>query len=164
VKIDYSSQVRAISGTDIDLEQFRDQVLLIVNTASRCGYTPQYAGLETLYQRYRHRGFSVLGFPCNQFGGQEPGSPEQIAKFCTDTYKISFPMFQKIKVNGPETHLLYYQLKRACPGLLGTKKIKWNFNKFLVSSNGDVLTRYSARKKPEDLSQDIENTLDLSSR
>ena len=164
MKIDYSTQVIKISGKATTLEEFRGDTLLIVNTASQCGFTKQYAGLEALYQRYWPHGFSVLGFPCDQFGHQEPGSDEQISEFCSKTYSVSFPMFSKIEVTGPQTHSLYQQLKHAEPGLLGTQKIKWNFSKFLVSTDGEVLARYDSSKTPEDLSEDIEHTLGLSSR
>ena len=160
MKIDYATKVTDISGTETDLDKFRGQVLLIVNTASRCGYTPQYRGLETLYQRYQSRGFSVLGFPCNQFGHQEPGSEEVIANFCTDHYDVTFPMFSKIKVNGPDTHSLYRQLKSIRRKPFGTGRIQWNFNKFLVSSDGSVQARYGSNRKPKDLEKDIEKTLD----
>ena len=160
MKIDYAMKVTDIGGTETDLEKFRGQVLLIVNTASRCGYTPQYRGLETLYQRYQSRGFSVLGFPCNQFGHQEPGSEEVIANFCTDHYDVTFPMFSKIKVNGPDTHSLYRQLKSIRRKPFGTGRIQWNFNKFLVSSDGSVQARYGSNRKPKDLEKDIEKALD----
>ena len=160
MKIDYATKVTDIGGTETDLEKFRGQVLLIVNTASRCGYTPQYRGLETLYQRYQSRGFSVLGFPCNQFGHQEPGSEEVIANFCTKHYDVTFPMFSKIKVNGPDTHPLYHQLKSIRRKPFGTGRIKWNFNKFLISSDGSVQARYGSNRKPKDLEKDIEKALD----
>ena len=160
MKIDYSTKVKDIEGTETDLEKFRGEVLLIVNTASRCGYTPQYRGLEALYQRWRAHDFSILGFPCNQFGRQEPGSDGTIAKFCTEHYAVTFMMFSKIKVNGPDAHPLYRQLKRARRGLFGTTRIQWNFNKFLVARDGTVLARYSSNRKPEDLEHDIEKALE----
>jgi glutathione peroxidase len=134
-------------------------VLLIVNVASRCGYTPQYAGLEALYERFRGRGLAVLGFPCDQFGHQEPGDAAEIREFCSLNYHVSFPLFAKIDVNGAATHPLYKFLKSARPGLLGSEAIKWNFTKFLVGRDGAVLKRYAPADKPESLSADIEATL-----
>ena len=160
MKIDFTIKITDIEGTEIDLEKFRGEVLLIVNTASRCGYTPQYRGLETLYQRWRGHGFSILGFPCNQFGRQEPGTEETIAKFCAEHYAITFPMFSKIKVNGHDTRPLYRLLKRARRGLFGTGRIHWNFSKFLVARDGTVLARYGANRKPEDLENTIEKALE----
>ena len=162
MKIDYATKVTDIEGTETDLENFRGDALLIVNTASRCGYTPQYRGLEALYQRWNAQGFSILGFPCNQFGHQEPGPEDTIAKFCAEHYAITFTMFSKIKVNGPDTHPLYRQLKSARRGLLGTSRIQWNFNKFLVARDGTVLARYGSNRKPEDLEHDIEKALEHS--
>ena len=159
MKIDYSTKVTDIEGTEIDLEKFRGEALLIVNTASRCGYTPQYRGLEALYQRWRACSFSILGFPCNQFGRQEPGTEDTIAKFCAEHYAVTFTMFSKIKVNGPDAHPLYRQLKRARRGLFRTSRIQWNFSKFLVARDGTVLARYGANRKPEDLEKTIEKAL-----
>jgi len=130
-------------------------VLLVVNVASRCGFTPQYAGLEALYRAYRERGFTVLGFPCNQFGGQEPGDADEIRDFCSTRYTVSFPMFAKIEVNGPNAHPLYQYLKSAQPGLLGTEAIKWNFTKFLVGRDGGVLRRYAPNDTPEAIGRDL---------
>jgi glutathione peroxidase len=132
---------------------------LIVNVASECGYTPQYAGLEALYRKYKDRGFEVLGFPCNQFGAQEPGDEEQIKSFCETRFDVSFPLFAKIDVNGPGTHPLYEFLKTAEPGLLGTEAIKWNFTKFLVAKDGSVRNRYAPQTKPEAIAADIETAL-----
>jgi glutathione peroxidase len=160
LKIDYATNVRGIDDIETNLEKFRGEALLIVNTASRCGFTPQYRGLETLYQRWHARGFSILGFPCNQFGRQEPGSEYTIANFCAEHYAITFTMFSKVKVNGPDTHPLYRQLKRARRGLLGTSRIQWNFNKFLVARDGTVLARYGSNRRPEDLEHDIEKALE----
>ena len=129
---------------------------LIVNVASACGFTPQYKGLEVLWQRYQHQGLQVLGFPCNQFGGQEPGDEAEIRQFCDLNYGVTFPMFAKIEVNGADTHPLYAALKNAAPGLLGTEMIKWNFTKFLVNAEGEVVKRYGSATKPEDIAADIE--------
>jgi glutathione peroxidase len=150
----------AADGLPVCLERFRGQVLLIVNTASQCGYTPQYAGLEQLYQAYKDRGFCVLGFPCNQFGGQEPGSAAEIASFCERNYGVSFPMFAKIEVNGPHAHPLYQFLKKAKPGIFGTERIKWNFTKFLIDRHGGVVRRYAPATKPKALAAAVEQLLD----
>ena len=147
--------VRGLDGKDHKLEEFSDQVLLIVNVASRCGFTPQYSGLEALYRKYRERGFAVLAFPCNQFGAQEPGSEAEIGAFCSTTYDVTFPVFGKIEVNGSDAHPLYQHLKEAKPGVLGTEAIKWNFTKFLVDRSGKVVARYAPKDKPEDLDTDI---------
>ncbi len=142
------------------LDEFRGQVLLIVNTASRCGNTPQYAGLEELYRTYKERGFTVLGFPCNQFGAQEPGSAAEIASFCERNYGVSFPLFAKIEVNGPHAHPLYRFLKKAGPGIFGTERIKWNFTKFLVDRHGSVVRRYAPATSPKALINAIQSLLD----
>lgn len=141
------------------MADYAGKVLLIVNTASHCGFTPQYAALEALYQRYRERGLVVLGFPCNQFGSQEPGEAEEIASFCQKNYGVSFPMFAKIDVNGNEAHPLYQYLKKAAPGLLGSEGIKWNFTKFLVDRQGEVVERYAPATAPESIARDIEKLL-----
>ena len=133
--------------------------MLVVNVASKCGFTPQYAGLEALYRRYRDRGFVVLAFPCDQFGHQEPGDENEIKNFCTLKYDVSFPMFAKTDVNGAQTHPLYKALKSEAPGLLGTQSIKWNFTKFLIDKHGKVVNRYAPTDKPEDLAGDIEKAL-----
>ena len=151
MQINYTTPVTQIDGTETDLSAYSGQVLLIVNTASACGYTPQYRGLQALYQRFKDRGFSVLGFPCNQFGGQEPGTADEIQDFCEKKFSVTFPLFAKIDVNGPDTHPLYQQLKSAKPGLLGSQDIKWNFTKFLVSRDGQVQKRYGSQKDPNDL-------------
>jgi len=151
----YEFTVRTISGKDQSLAEFRDQALMVVNVASRCGFTPQYAGLEALYRKYRGRGFAVLAFPCNQFGAQEPGTEAEIQSFCSTTYEVSFPMFAKIDVNGPKANPLYTFLKGERPGVLGTEAIKWNFTKFLVDRNGQVVKRYAPNDKPEDLDQAV---------
>jgi glutathione peroxidase len=135
------------------------RLLLIVNVASRCGFTPQYRGLEQLQRRFASRGFSVLGFPCNQFGHQEPDSEAEIAQFCSREYGVSFPVFRKVDVNGAHAHPLYVYLKASAPGLLGTESIKWNFTKFLVASNGEVVRRYAPTVAPEDIAGDIEARL-----
>jgi glutathione peroxidase len=146
---------RRLNGEERDLSEFRGQVLLIVNVASRCGFTPQYAGLEALYRKLHARGFSVLGFPCNQFGAQEPGSEAEIGSFCDSNYGVTFPLFAKIEVNGAGTHPLYQHLKSSKPGVLGTEGIKWNFTKFLVDRDGKVVKRYAPNDKPEDIEADI---------
>lgn len=141
------------------MADYAGKILLIVNTASHCGFTPQYADLEALYQRYREQGLVVLGFPCNQFGSQEPGDAEEIASFCQKNYGVSFPMFAKIDVNGNDAHPLYQYLKKAAPGLLGSEGIKWNFTKFLVDRQGAVIGRYAPATAPESIAGDIEKLL-----
>jgi glutathione peroxidase len=155
----YDFEVVAIDGETFPLERYRGRPLLIVNVASRCGMTPQYAGLEALYRKYKDRGLVVLGFPCNQFGGQEPGTEEQIEAFCRLTYDITFPMFRKIDVNGPDAHPLFTFLKAQKKGLLGTGSIKWNFTKFLVDERGNVVARFGPRDTPEQLEPEIERAL-----
>ena len=152
-------EVQAADGTFRSLGDFAGQVLLIVNTASRCGFTPQYAGLEQLQRRYGAQGFSVLAFPCNQFGAQEPGDAAEIAHFCTIRYDVSFPVFAKLEVNGTGASPLFEHLKAAAPGLLGSKGIKWNFTKFLVNRDGAVVSRHAPTAKPEDLAAEIEALL-----
>ncbi len=151
--------VRAIDGIDIPLSKYQGSVLLIVNVASKCGYTPQYAGLEALYKKYRERGFEVLGFPCDQFGHQEPGDEAEIKEFCSLTYGVDFPMFAKIKVNGADADPLYTYLKEARPGVLGSEAIKWNFTKFLVGKDGVPIKRYAPADKPESIVADLEAAL-----
>jgi glutathione peroxidase len=146
---------RRLNGEERDLSEYRGRVLLIVNVASRCGFTPQYTGLEALYRKLGARGFSVLGFPCNQFGAQEPGDEAEIGSFCDTSYGVTFPLFAKVEVNGPNAHPLYQLLKSAKPGLLGTQAIKWNFTKFLVDRQGNVVKRYAPNDKPEDIEADI---------
>jgi glutathione peroxidase len=155
----YDFSARSIEGNDRPLADYKGKALLIVNVASECGYTPQYAGLEALYRKYKDRGFEVLGFPCNRFGGQEPGDEKQIKSFCETRFDVSFPLFAKIDVNGPGTHPLYEFLKTAEPGLLGTEAIKWNFTKFLVAKDGSVRKRYAPQTKPEAIAADIETAL-----
>ena len=152
------SAARLDGGTQ-DFAAYDGKVLLIVNTASQCGFTPQYAGLEALYQRYRGRGLLVLGFPCNQFGAQEPGEATEIAAFCQRDYGVSFPMFAKIDVNGDDTHPLYQHLKKEARGLLGSEGIKWNFTKFLVDRDGSVVKRFAPAATPESLAAEIEALL-----
>jgi glutathione peroxidase len=149
----------SLDGKPVPLKEFAGKVMLIVNTASKCGFTPQYEGLEALYQKYRDRGLVVLGFPCNQFGAQEPGSAAEIGSFCEKNYGVSFPMFEKIDVNGDATHPLYQWLKKRARGLLGSERIKWNFTKFLLDRQGNPIERYAPVKKPEDLAKDIEALL-----
>ena len=155
----YDFEAIRIDGTPVKLADYRGQVLLIVNTASACGFTPQFGGLETLHRHYAAQGLVVLGFPCNQFGAQDPGSNSQIGEFCQKNYGVSFPMMQKIDVNGGTAHPLFDWLKQQAPGLLGTQAIKWNFTKFLVGRDGQVIKRYASLDKPEALSGDIEQAL-----
>jgi glutathione peroxidase len=151
--------VKNADGTATSLEPYRGKVLLIVNTASKCGFTPQYDGLEALHRDYADRDFEVLAFPCNQFGGQEPGDAAEIANFCTLTYDVTFPVFAKIDVNGAGADPLFERLKSDAPGVLGSKAIKWNFTKFLVGRDGEVVDRYAPTTKPEDIRKDIEKLL-----
>jgi len=157
----FDFQATALDGKPTDLARYRGQVLLIVNTASKCGFTPQYQGLETLYRELHGRGpgFEVLGFPCDQFGHQEPGSEAEIGAFCEKNYGVSFPMFAKVEVNGDGAHPLWKHLKGEAPGLLGTEAIKWNFTKFLVGRDGKVVHRYAPQTKPEEIAGDIEKLL-----
>ena len=151
----YEIPVQTLEGETTTLELYRGQVLLIVNVASRCGFTPQYEGLEALYRRYHDRGFSVLGFPCDQFAHQEPGNAAEIRDFCTRVYDVTFPLFAKIDVNGPNAHPLYKLLKRAKRGFLGSRTIKWNFTKFLIGRDGRVVHRYAPNTKPEAIEDDL---------
>jgi len=155
----YDFSAPLLNGDELRLVAFRGKVLLIVNTASACGFTPQYAGLEALHRNLREQGLIVLGFPCNQFGGQEPGNAESIAQFCERNYGVSFPIFGKIDVNGDNAHPLYAWLKHEAAGILGTEAIKWNFTKFLVNRDGKVIARYAPATKPEDLAEAIEALL-----
>lgn len=156
----YRFAATTIKGEPLALGDYRGQVLLIVNTASKCGFTPQFEGLEKLYEKYRARGFSVLGFPCNQFGGQDPGNSSEIEQFCQVNYGVSFPMFAKIEVNGPAAHPLFQYLKQAAPGVFGSEKIKWNFTKFLINRNGEVTARFAPATKPEKIEQAVVALLD----
>ncbi len=155
----YDFEARQIDGQTVALAQYKGRVLLIVNTASKCGFTPQFEGLEELHRTYGASGLQLLGFPCNQFGGQDPGSNGDIAQFCSLNYGVSFPMMEKIDVNGPNADPLYRWLTAEAPGLLGTKAIKWNFTKFLIGKDGQVIRRYAPTDKPRDLVRDIEAAL-----
>jgi glutathione peroxidase len=155
----YDFEAQTITGQPVKLDQYRGQVLLIVNTASKCGFTPQFEGLEKLWQRFGPQGLAVLGFPCNQFGGQDPGANDEIASFCQLNYGVSFPMMAKVDVNGAQAHPLYQWLVKEAPGILGTKSIKWNFTKFLIGRDGRVLGRYAPTDAPKSLMADIEKAL-----
>ncbi|MBP9091883.1 glutathione peroxidase [bacterium] len=155
----YEYTAKALDGSEIKLEQYKGNVMLIVNTASKCGFTSQYAGLEKLHKEYSNRGLSLLGFPCNQFGAQEPGDSTEIGAFCQKNYGVDFQMFDKIEVNGEHAHPLYKYLTDKVPGLLGLKDIKWNFTKFLVDRDGNVVKRYAPNVEPADISADIEKLL-----
>ena len=160
----YDFSARDIQGHEQAISDYRGKVMLIVNVASKCGFTPQYAGLEALWKAYRDRGLVVLGFPCDQFGHQEPGDAEEIRNFCSLTYDVSFPMFAKVEVNGPGAHPLWAWLQREKRGLLGTGAIKWNFTKFLVGHDGRVLARYAPRRQPESLLGAIDRALERANR
>ncbi|HZV66197.1 MAG TPA: glutathione peroxidase [Telluria sp.] len=155
----FDFQATGISGTPVDLAQYKGKVLLIVNTASECGFTPQYKGLEQVYEQFKDKGAVVLGFPCNQFGGQEPGSDADVGAFCEKNFGVTFPLFSKIEVNGDGTHPLFAHLKKEAPGLLGTQAIKWNFTKFLIRKDGSVYKRYAPSTTPAELVGDIEKLL-----
>jgi glutathione peroxidase len=155
----YSIPLQAGDGSATSLEDYKGKVLLIVNTASKCGFTPQYKGLEALYRKYKERGLVVLGFPCNQFGQQEPGRDSEIQQFCELNFGVSFPLYAKLDVNGADAHPLFTHLKKAAPGILGTEGIKWNFTKFLVNREGQVVERFAPKDKPEDLQAEIEKLL-----
>jgi len=155
----YDFSVKDIHGKTVGLDAYKGKALLIVNTASQCGFTPQYKGLEALYKKFHAKGFEILGFPCNQFGAQEPGSEADIESFCEVNYGVTFPLFAKVDVNGDDAAPVYKFLKKARPGLLNTEAIKWNFTKFLVDRNGKVLERYAPNAEPESLAGDIEKVL-----
>ena len=155
----YDFEAQQINGKDVSLSDYRDKVLLIVNTARKCGFTPQFGGLEELHKAYTGKGLVVLGFPCNQFGSQDPGADGEIAEFCQVNYGVSFPMMGKIDVNGPAAHPLYKWLSSEAPGLLGSKSIKWNFTKCRVGKDGQVIRRYAPTDKPADLANDVEAAL-----
>jgi glutathione peroxidase len=155
----YEFSAQRLNGDEIQLDAYRGKILLIVNTASECGFTPQYTGLETLYRQFQDKGLVVLGFPCNQFGAQEPGDAAAIAQFCQSRFDVSFPLFAKIDVNGDNAHPLYVWLKHEAAGILGTEAIKWNFTKFLVGSNGKVIRRFAPATKPEEIAEEIEALL-----
>lgn len=147
------------TGEEKQLEDYKDQVLLIVNTASKCGFTPQYDGLQSLFDKYKEKGFQVLGFPCDQFGHQEPGDDGQIEQFCSLNFNVNFPLFKKSEVNGDNASALFNYLKENAPGILGSKSIKWNFTKFLINRDGQVIKRYGSNTKPESIAKDIEKLL-----
>jgi len=152
-------KVKNGQGQEVDLASYRGKVVLIVNTASQCGFTPQYQGLESVWQQYNDKGLVVLGFPCNQFGKQEPGDEGAISEFCELNFGVSFPLFKKVDVNGSDAHPLFVQLKKRAPGLLGSQGIKWNFTKFLIGEDGKVVKRFAPTTKPEELSSEIEALL-----
>lgn len=154
----YQFEAELLEGENKSFSDYEGKVLLIVNTASKCGFTPQFAGLEKLYEKYNKQGFEVLGFPCNQFGGQDPGSNEQIGEYCQRNYGVKFPMFAKVDVKGPEAHAIFRYLTNNSKGILGNG-IKWNFTKFLINKKGDVINRYAPTTKPEDIEKDIEAAL-----
>jgi glutathione peroxidase len=155
----YDFTVDDIHGKPVKLDRYKGKVVLIVNTASKCGYTPQYQGLEALYEKYKGKGLEVLGFPCNQFGAQEPGGADEIASFCELNYGVKFPLFAKVDVNGDKAAPVYQYLKAAKPGLLGIEAIKWNFTKFLIGRDGAVLARYAPKDTPESIAPDVEKAL-----
>ena len=152
-------KVKNAQGTETDLSQYKGKVALIVNVASKCGFTPQYEGLEKMYEQYKSQGLVVIGFPCNQFGAQEPGNDKEIQEFCKLTYDVKFPIMAKVDVNGDSASPVFQYLKSASPGILGTEGIKWNFTKFLVGKDGKVINRYAPQTKPEDIAGDIEKAL-----
>ena len=155
----YNIDVKDSANIDLNMSEFAGKTLLIVNVASKCGLTPQYEGLQNLYDDYKDRNFAVLGFPCNQFGGQEPGTDQEIGEFCDINYSVTFPIFSKIKVNGPEAHPLFKLLKSDKPGIFRTQSIKWNFTKFLIDSNGKIVERFSPRVEPKYIRKEIEKIL-----
>ena len=155
----YDFTVDDIHGKPVKIDRYKGKVVLIVNTASKCGYTPQYQGLEALYEKYKGKGLEVLGFPCNQFGAQEPGGADEIASFCELNYGVKFPLFAKVDVNGDKAAPVYQYLKAAKPGLLGIEAIKWNFTKFLIGRDGAVLARYAPKDTPESIAPDVEKAL-----
>ena len=159
----YDFDVKTLDGKQRTMADYRGKTLLIVNVASACGYTPQYTGLEALHRKYHDRGFEVLGFPCNQFGGQEPGTAEEIATFCSSKYDVTFPMFAKVDVNGANAHPLFEHLKAEKPGALGSKAVKWNFTKFLVNARGEVVERYGSSTTPAAIDADVARALAESS-
>ncbi|HHE05822.1 MAG TPA: glutathione peroxidase [Epsilonproteobacteria bacterium] len=159
MKTIYDFKITTIDGKETTLAPYKGKVMLIVNVASKCGFTPQYEGLEALYEKFKDKGLVVLGFPCNQFGSQEPGTEKEIQNFCRVNFGVTFPMFSKIDVNGDNTHPLYMYLKFQQPGILGTEIIKWNFTKFLVDKNGKVVERYGSSTKPKEIEKEIEKLL-----
>lgn len=159
IKNIFNFSCKDVSGKEINLSQYSGKVLLIVNTASNCGFTPQYKGLQELYKKFSDQEFQILGYPCNQFGSQEPGTDQEIAEFCKINYDVSFPLFSKIEVNGPSAHPLFKFLASDKPGLFGTKAIKWNFTKFLINRNGEPVKRFSSKTTPEEISSEIQELL-----
>lgn len=155
----YGMSAKSIAGEEVSLGEYKDKVLLIVNTASKCGFTPQYKGLEALYEKYKDQGLAILGFPCNQFGHQEPGDSDEISDFCERNFGVTFPLFEKVDVNGDDAHPLYVHLKEEAPGLLGSKSVKWNFTKFLVGRDGEVVKRFAPKDKPAGLESAIQALL-----
>ncbi|MBV2169730.1 MAG: glutathione peroxidase [Bdellovibrio sp.] len=155
----YSFSVKNASGSPVSLEKYRGQVVLVVNVASKCGFTPQYKGLEELFEKFKDQGFSIIGFPCNQFGAQEPGSDSEIQQFCELNYGVQFPVMAKVEVNGEQADPVYKWLKEAAPGVLGTEMIKWNFTKFLVGRDGQVIKRYAPQDEPKSMIEDIQKAL-----
>ena len=155
----YDFSVTSIEGQSVNLSTYTDKVLLIVNTASQCGFTPQYQGLQALYEKYADKGLVILGFPCNQFGQQEPGSASEIQSFCETRFGVKFPLFEKVDVNGKDAHPLFQYLTKAAPGLLGSEAVKWNFTKFLVDRSGKKIERYASMAKPEDIDKAIQKLL-----
>ena len=155
----YDICVQDSRGGEVKMSEFKNKTLLIVNVASKCGLTPQYVGLQKIFDEFKDRNFLVLGFPCNQFGGQEPGSNQEISEFCEINYSVTFPIFSKIKVNGPEAHPLFKLLKQDKPGIFRTQSIKWNFTKFLINNNGKIVERFSPRVEPKHIRKEIEKIL-----
>ncbi|PEB48033.1 glutathione peroxidase [Bacillus pseudomycoides] len=155
----YDFSAKTITGEEKSLRDYEGKVLLIVNVASKCGFTPQYKGLQSVYEKYKEQGFEILGFPCNQFGGQEPGTEDEITSFCELNYGVSFPMFAKVDVKGEWAHPLYIYMTEQAPGIFGMKAVKWNFTKFLVGRDGKVMNRFAPKTKPEDLEKEIEKIL-----
>ena len=163
IKNVYSFSCKNVNGEEVSLSNYSGKALLIVNTASKCWFTPQYKGLQELYEEYSSQGFEILGFPCNQFGGQEPGTEKEISEFCNLNYNITFPIFSKIEVKGASAYPLFKFLTSSKPGLLGTEKIKWNFTKFLIDQNGKTVKRYSPQTSPEQISSDVRDLLERNS-
>ncbi|UOE99930.1 glutathione peroxidase [Bdellovibrio reynosensis] len=155
----HSFTVKSATGAEVPLEKFKDNVVLVVNVASKCGYTPQYSGLEEMYEKFKAQGFTVLAFPCNQFGAQEPGKDEEIQEFCQLNYGVKFPVMAKVDVNGSNAEPVFQYLKESAPGILGTEMIKWNFTKFLVGRDGKVLKRYAPQDEPKDMMDDVSAAL-----
>lgn len=155
----HSFSVKASDGSQVSLDKYKGQVVLVVNVASKCGFTPQYKGLEELYEKFKDKGFTILGFPCNQFGAQEPGSEQEIQQFCELNFGVKFPLMAKINVNGDDADPVYKWLKESAPGILGIEMIKWNFTKFLISRDGNIIKRYAPKEEPKDIAEDIQKAL-----